>query len=101
MTGFKSKKAMAMYKTEFTGVSTKDSLDDLMYWSGLTAQGCWDELDEYAQTAILKFAELIINDCAKVCEELQFTENGPSNEAKYQRNLCALAIRDKFKIARR
>ena len=35
-----------------------------MYESGLTAQGCWDEMDEYNRTAIMKFAELIVRECA-------------------------------------
>jgi len=39
-------------------------IDDLMYQAGLTAQGCWDELDEYNSEAIIRFAELIIKDCA-------------------------------------
>ena len=34
-----------------------------MYQAGLTAQGCWDEMDEYNRTAILKFAKLIVNEC--------------------------------------
>ena len=38
--------------------------DNLMYQSGLTAQGCWDEMDDYAKQAIAKFAELIIKECA-------------------------------------
>ena len=42
--------------------STK--IDNLMYQAGLTAQGCWDEMDEYNRTAILKFAKLIVNECA-------------------------------------
>ena len=41
-----------------------ERLDNLMYQSGLTAQGCWDEMDDYAKKAILKFAELIVNECA-------------------------------------
>lgn len=28
--------------------------DDILYQAGLTAQGCWDELDSYAQEAIKK-----------------------------------------------
>ena len=40
------------------------TIDDLMYEAGLTAQGCWDEMDEYNRTAIMKFAELIIRECA-------------------------------------
>jgi hypothetical protein len=35
-------------------------IDDLLYHSGLTAQGCWDELGTYEQEAIEKFAELIV-----------------------------------------
>jgi hypothetical protein len=27
--------------------------DDLMYEAGLTAQGCWDEMDDYDKEAIL------------------------------------------------
>jgi hypothetical protein len=34
-------------------------IEHCMYESGLTAHGCWDELDDYAKEAIQKFAELI------------------------------------------
>lgn len=37
--------------------------DDLMYRAGLTAQGCWDHMDEYDRKAIEKFAELIVREC--------------------------------------
>jgi len=37
-----------------------------MYQAGLTAQGCWDKMDEYDRKAIEKFAELIVRECAKV-----------------------------------
>ena len=43
--------------------------DDLMYAAGLTAQGCWADLDDYARAAIMKFAELIIEECANWLEE--------------------------------
>jgi hypothetical protein len=35
-----------------------------MYESGLTAQGCWDELDDYAKEAIERFAKLIVKECS-------------------------------------
>ena len=38
-------------------------LEELMYQAGLTAQGCWDEMDGYDHTAIEKFAELIVQEC--------------------------------------
>ena len=44
------------------------SFDDLMYSAGLTAQGCWDQMDEYDRDAILKFAQLIVRECAKVAD---------------------------------
>jgi hypothetical protein len=44
-----------------------EKLEKLMYESGMTAQGCWDHLDEYDKTAILKLAELIVQECAKSC----------------------------------
>ena len=40
--------------------------EDLMYKSGLTASGCWDQLDEYDRKAIEKYAELIVKECAEV-----------------------------------
>ena len=46
-----------------------DKFDDLMYQAGLTAQGCWDQMDDYDRTAILKFAELIIQECASFADK--------------------------------
>ena len=48
-------------------------IEDLMYHAGLTAQGCWDEMDEYDRKAIEKFAELIVKDCMELNkQELSF-----------------------------
>lgn len=44
-------------------------LEDLMYQAGLTAQGCWDEMDSYDHEAIEKFAELIVRECALLCSD--------------------------------
>ncbi|MDC3266509.1 hypothetical protein OAU13_01140 [bacterium] len=40
-----------------------EKLEDLMYRAGLTAQGCWDSMDQYDREAIEKFAELIVEEC--------------------------------------
>ena len=45
-----------------------ERIDKLMYHAGLTAQGCWDEMDEYDRKAIEKFAELIVEQCAAIIE---------------------------------
>lgn len=41
-----------------------EKFDDLLYAAGLTAQGCWDEMDDYDREAILKFGELVVRKCA-------------------------------------
>jgi TRAP-type C4-dicarboxylate transport system substrate-binding protein len=46
-----------------------ERIEHLMYQAGLTAQGCWDKLDDYDRTAIEKFAELIVRECADVAAE--------------------------------
>ena len=43
-----------------------DNIENCLYKSGLTAQGCWDELDDYAKQGIEKFAELIVQECAEL-----------------------------------
>jgi hypothetical protein len=41
-----------------------DIIEYCFYQSGLTAQGCWDELDDYAKEAILRFGELLLREIA-------------------------------------
>ena len=36
-----------------------EELEDLMYRAGLTAQGCWDSMDQYAREAIVDFAKRV------------------------------------------
>ena len=43
-----------------------EKLEDLMYRAGLTAQGCWDSMDQYDREAIEKFAQLIVKECADI-----------------------------------
>jgi len=44
-----------------------DKLEDLLYESGLTAQGCWDEFDDYAKQGIERLVKMIINECVACC----------------------------------
>jgi hypothetical protein len=44
-------------------------MEDLMYRSGLTASGCWDQMDEYDRKAVEKFAELIVRECVSEIEK--------------------------------
>ena len=41
------------------------AFDDLIYQSGLIADGCWDELGTYEQEAIERLLELTVIECCK------------------------------------
>ena len=41
------------------------ALDDLIYDSGLIADGCWEELDTYTQEAIERFFQMTVLKCAE------------------------------------
>jgi hypothetical protein len=43
-----------------------ENIENCLYQAGLTAQGCWDELDDYAREGIEKFAELIVRECIDI-----------------------------------
>jgi len=44
-------------------------IEHCLYESGLTADGCWDELDDYAKEAIERFARLLVQECLAEKEE--------------------------------
>ena len=44
-----------------------------MYHAGLTASGCWDEMDAYDRKAIVKFSQLIVADCLKVISNYEIS----------------------------
>jgi hypothetical protein len=55
-------------------------IEHCLYQAGLTAQGCWEDLDTYTQEGIEKLAELIVKECANVAwyhtpdtEELEYS----------------------------
>jgi len=43
-----------------------DRFENLMYHAGMTAQGCWDEMDSYQREAVEKFARLIVRECIDI-----------------------------------
>ena len=45
----------------------KDNIEEILYESGLTAQGCWDELDDYARDGIVRAIQLTAKGCADIC----------------------------------
>ena len=67
-------------------------IEDLMYHSGLTAQGCWDEMDDYDKQAIEKFALLIATECISVVATLS-----PDYPLRYKNNLL-IEINHRYQI---
>jgi len=43
-----------------------ERIEHCLYQAGLTAQGCWEELDDYAKEGIEKFAELLVKECLEM-----------------------------------
>jgi hypothetical protein len=48
----------------------QERIDDLLYEAGLTADGCWDQLDEYDRNAILRYGELMVKEVINVQESM-------------------------------
>jgi len=46
-----------------------ERIEYCLYEAGLTAQGCWEELDDYAKEGIERFAKLIIKECADLVDD--------------------------------
>ena len=60
-----------------------EQFEKLMYKSGLTAQGCWDEMDSYMHDAIKQFAELIVWECVREFVRKQPVSVNVSNRARH------------------
>jgi hypothetical protein len=59
------------------------AFDDLIYHSGLIADGCWDELDTYTQEAIERLIELTVWECMRMCDcaDVSLLEHNRPQEA--------------------
>ena len=53
--------------------------EDLMYLSGLTAQGSWDNLDTYDREAFLRFGQLLVRQCASIAGHEYAATSGESS----------------------
>jgi hypothetical protein len=73
----------------------EDIFSKLHYHSGLVAQGCWDELDEYDREAIIRFGKLIVQECAKIAD----VERPNSIGCGYITKTKGMLIREHFGVA--
>jgi hypothetical protein len=48
-----------------------DQFNELLYCSGLTAQGSWDNMDDYDRQAIQQLFELTVIDCVNQVTKLK------------------------------
>jgi hypothetical protein len=73
--------------------------EDLMYHAGLTASGCWDSMDDYDHKAIEKFAELIVQKCVGIVENLSpgYKDYRDQIEDAFRRD-CVGEIERQFEI---
>jgi hypothetical protein len=46
-----------------------ERIDHCLYLAGLTASGCWEDLDTYTQEGIERFAELIVKECTNFLKD--------------------------------
>jgi hypothetical protein len=73
------------------------ALDDLIYQSGLIADGCWEELDTYTQEAIERLFHLTVLECVKACINEGKTYEIES-AGEHSSNLYATAIKKHFGV---
>jgi hypothetical protein len=72
-------------------------IENCLYQAGLTAQGCWDELDDYTKAGIEKFANLIVQQCADICLEMAAKCAGLEGDGALAKD-CAYWIKQDFGV---
>jgi translation initiation factor 6 (eIF-6) len=80
-----------------------EQIEHCLYQAGLTAQGCWDKLDDYAKEGIEKFAQLIVQECIGKCEFVAdmatVTNSGEmARKTKATADSCAAMIKEHFGV---
>ena len=78
-------------------------LEHLMYTTGMTAQGCWDEMDEYQQQAVERLVQAVVKECANICLNNAATYQYSFTPARAQlaestSKYCALLIKEHFGV---
>jgi len=71
--------------------------DKQMYDAGLTAQGCWDEMDSYMHEAIEKFGELIVRRCISEIAMMGVTQY-ENKDIAWAVDLIIKNLKDTFEI---
>lgn len=72
-----------------------EKLEDLMYRAGLTAQGCWDSMDQYDREAIERFANLIVSESINVVNRRYMGDN---NREDFEVRRCVEDLKKHFGV---
>ena len=72
-----------------------ERLEDLMYRAGLTAQGCWDNMDQYDREAIERFANLIVSESINVLNKRYMGDN---NREDFEVRRCVEDLKNHFGV---
>jgi hypothetical protein len=73
-------------------------IDDLMYHAGMTAQGCWDEMDSYQQESIMKLSQLIAKECMDIIVQNRKYAGQHKWPAVELANVCLFEIDKTFEV---
>ena len=73
-----------------------ERIEHCLYQAGLTAQGCWEDLDTYTQEGIEKFAELIVKECISINRQRMFSDYEGDTHRVAHNNALLCANSDMF-----
>jgi hypothetical protein len=75
------------------------TIEDLMYQSGLTADGCWNEMDAYDRGAIERLIDLVVKDCIGIVENLSPGYQDYRNQIEDAfRNDCVSELKHRYGV---
>lgn len=69
--------------------------------SSYANKGATNDQEKVMELYQTKLTELIVTECANLCENFKFAEEGPAEGAAYQRALCSVAIKEHFGLVSR
>jgi uncharacterized protein YbjQ (UPF0145 family) len=69
-------------------------IEHCLYESGLTADGCWNELDDYAKQSIQRFAKLLARDFYNDVSMLELRLRNRIEELEQERDAVLQELAD-------
>ena len=73
----------------------EDVFERLHYHSGLVAQGCWSDLDDYDREAIKRFGDLVVKECVDELRQEWYELNNTESEVLGDARAIAILVGQK------